>query len=479
MPIFTDIETPKQAALPNQIEHVIVLMLENRSFDHMLGYLNHPDETFDGLKRESYPDGHAPLETTPNARYSIYPGPSHGHEDTMHQLLGHRELESNADTYKVTNSGFADNYEAKVAGKHSELQGKGYGKKVMRSFNPTMVPVLSTLAKEFAVCDRWFSSAPMGTFPNRDFLHAGTAFGRVENSPFLRDHRRTIFFRLQQEGRSWCAYGSPSGCHTWLYPKLFAGNGNNRRKSWTPTSLLLRDIATDSLPTYAFVEPDYGDIGIGGTGNSQHPSQADSLAEFVGGEKLIGEIYDALVKEQTRPDSKKVFEKTAFIITYDEHGGFYDHVPPPTVFGLDPSDMHRSGDYTFKYNLLGPRVPAVIVSPWVERHKAHHTVYDHTSIYQTLRMSFCNGNRMPSTTRDGTANTFSDVFTRSTPRLPRAAATNGTADDYPLLLERNSVSTARALERKLAAAPDETDTRPEYDDSLSMLNATEIPPGLA
>ncbi len=460
--VFPDIAPPRQDPLPSYIEHVIVLMLENRSFDHMLGYLDHPDESFDGLLRDDYPEGHAPLHTTMDARYAIYPGPAHGHYGTMHQLLGHRNFPSGANSHDVTCGGFAGNYERKLPDEH---KGKGYDQKVMRAFNPVMVPVLSTLAKEFAVCDRWFCSAPMGTLPNRDFLHAGTAFGRRKNSIAPRNHKKTIFYRLQQAGKSWRTYSSASGCHTWLYPQLFLGNRGN---GWEHASQLIADIMNDDLPTYSFVEPDYGNFtGLGGTGNSQHPSQADSLAEFVRGEKLIGSIYDALVKEGTRKDTKRVFEKTAFIITYDEHGGFYDHVPPPAAYSPD-EDYLRDDNYVFKFNLLGPRVPTVIVSPWVARHRAHHTLYDHTSVYQTLRRSFC-PNRMPAGDRDGTANTFSDVFTRSSPRHVRTANAPGTSEDYPLLLERNSVATAEALQGVLAAKEDDTDKERKFAGDLRLL----------
>ena len=149
----------------DQIEHFIVLMLENRSFDHMLGYLDHPDDTFKGVGKLPEPP------TTPNARYAIYPGPDHSHKGVLQQVLGTLDPPSYPDDHYAPNmSGFAANYERRAP---------GHGAKVMRCFDPRMVPVLSSLALGYAVCDQWFCSLPGETFPNRDFLHAGTSLGHV------------------------------------------------------------------------------------------------------------------------------------------------------------------------------------------------------------------------------------------------------------------------------------------------------------
>lgn len=456
---FTDMPAPMQAQLPDHIEHVVVLMLENRSFDHMLGYLPHPDPSFDGLKKERYDPGHQPAETTMNARYAIYPGPDHSHRGSMHQLLGTEDIPSGANSYAVTNGGFVANYEKRLSEAYVNA---GYGKKVMRCFNPAMVPVLSALALEYAVCDRWFCSGPMQTLPNRDFLHAGTSFGRVGNAISPRDKYKTIFHRLQQEGKSWRLYHR-NVAHLWTYPALF---GRNQSKSH---DAFFSDIEDNELPTYSLIEPDYGDVthtGIG-RGESQHPSQADSLEEFVRGEDLIARVYEALAA------NTEVFNKTVLVITYDEHGGFYDHVPPPMVNGVDPEDYYEKDGYVFKYNLLGSRVPAVVISPWVKRHTVDHTVLDHTSIYQTLRRSFC-PNSTPSSDRDGTANTFSHVLNLSEPRVKRAGA-EGSDADYPVTLEKNTVQGAKALQEMFAAPSDDSDSEPEVDDPFEMLAEVERP----
>jgi phospholipase C len=408
------------------IRHFIVLVMENRSFDHMLGYLDHPDPSFDGAGRI------AGTPTTPNARYSIYPGPGHSHRDVMHQILGQENPPAFPnDHYNVTMGGFEANYEKRAPGR---------GHKALRCFDPRMVPVLSTLALEFAVCDRWFCSVPGETWPNRDFLHAGTSFGEVDvKRRLIASNPATIFHAMDLTGHSWRLYHQGIA-HTLIYPQLYLFK--NRLRSHQS---LLDDIANDELPSYAFVEPDYGLVE--GVGNSQHPSQARSREEFVDGEALIASIYEAL---RQKPD---VFEKTAFVITYDEHGGFYDHVPPPRAFQPDTS-VYKSGTYAFGFRVYGPRVPTVIVSPWIPRHTVDHTEYDHCAIAETVRRHLAFADVIPLSDR-ATA-TFSPVFSLPEPRR----------DDEVPALNPLSHADALALEEELAAPPDETDLSPALDFEL-------------
>jgi phospholipase C len=411
-----------------QIEHFIVLMLENRSFDHMLGYLDHPDPEFDGVGRLADPP------TTPDARYAIYPGPDHSHRGVLQQILGHRNPPSYPDDrFDVTMSGFADNY---------ELLAPGRGHKVMRCFDPQMVPVLSTLALEYAVCDRWFCSLPGETFPNRDFAHAGTSFGRVDVHTWP-EYRNppTIFSLLDAGDRCFRVYHQGVAHSLIYYATMFAGG--RRRGSHEQ---LVEDIANDELPDYAFIEPDYG---LPGVGNSQHPSQARSREEFVNGEALIARIYNALLANPS------VFERTAFVITYDEHGGFYDHVPVAYVGMPDANLAHiyRDGTYRFAFKISGPRVPAVVVSPWIPRGTVNHRVRDHSCINETIRKRFLPNVGYPLNDRaEGTD--LGELFSLDLPR-----------DDYPEVAPLTHAE-ARALEEQLAAPPDNSDLDPRLDHSL-------------
>jgi phospholipase C len=364
--------------MPKGIDHTIVLMMENRSFDHLLGFLEHPDPRFAGLKGdESCPDQlGTPVRVSKDARYAI-PSPDHSHSGVMQQLMGNEQ----GKPYRVTMRGFVQDYE------ESSL---GHGHKVMRCFDPRQVPVISTLAREFAVCTRWHCSVPGETWPNREFVHSGTSRGRAENMKrSLWSNEKTIYEQLDEAGASWRIYHDDTP-HTWAYASLW--DTPKKRGRFKPIRKLHEDIAADQLPSYTFVEPDYGVVG---KGNSQHPGQAHSRPEFVAGEQLIHDIYDTLRRNPA------VFEKTVFVITYDEHGGFYDHVPPPATVSPDA----RTWKGTFAFDLLGVRVPAVIVSPWIQRHTVDETLYDHTAIIQTVRSVYAPG-KPALTQRDKQANVF-------------------------------------------------------------------------
>ena len=196
----------------SKIDHVIVLMMENRSFDHMFGFLDHPDPTFEGLTgTETCDDDQLPpqpVAASTGARYEI-PSPDHSHAGAMEQLLDGATTKP----YQPTNRGFVKNY-ARRAG--------GHGRKVMRSFDPRMIPVLSTLAREFAVCTRWFASVPGETWPNREFLHSGTSRGLADIVLHkFASLEKTVFELLDDVGASWRIYHDDTP-HTWNYPSLWA-----------------------------------------------------------------------------------------------------------------------------------------------------------------------------------------------------------------------------------------------------------------
>ncbi|MCA8975865.1 MAG: hypothetical protein KDC98_14180 [Planctomycetes bacterium] len=376
-------------------EHVIVLMLENRSFDHMLGFLEHegPD-SFPGLTgTESNPLGGANVTVTPSASEIMAVGPGHAHADIMYQLT--RRSGVVRGPYNPTNDGFADNYREVYRNAAGE---DGHGAEVMRCLTGERAPVLHHLAREYAVCTRWFSSVPGMTQPNRHFVHAATSDGLVDNKlrPLTRD---TIYQRLQSAGRSWRLY--LGGASTIMqFPWLNSGFRRRHRRS---LGRLLKDIRRGDLPDYSFVDPDH----FFWFSNSQHPSRNDKDGEdFRAGEKLIADIYNALVANPS------LFEKTVFVVTYDEHGGFFDRCPPPEGASVHPPDDKTA---KFAFDLLGARVPTVIVSPWIDRGRVDDTVYDHASVPATVRAAFCSSEN-PLTERDRHANSFLHLLTRTEPR---------------------------------------------------------------
>jgi phospholipase C len=442
----------RSVTVPPEIEHLVVLMMENRSFDHLLGFLDHPyPDRFPGLKGTESIGDHRVSST---AYYSI-PSPDHSHAGVMRQIYGG---ENPAPTWKPsppwpkkdTNRGFIHDYTRHCgAGNKPES--------VMRCFHPKLVPVVSGLARNFAVCTRWFSSVPGETWPNRDFAVAARSFGRANQHYWVRDTTDTVFHRLQDAGASWRIYHDAIA-HTYLYDRLYGQGG------FKPLSQFFEDVEKDELPRYSFIEPDYG-IGYnqwyarwsgfskiwGDTrGNSHHPGQAHSMAEFIAGENLIAGIYNALAKTMKKHPGKEedsLFARTLFVITYDEHGGFFDRESPPDAVQPMPDEVTEDG---FQFDVLGARVPAILISPWIEKGTVIDTQFDHSSIPATVRKLFARDTR-PLTRRDEAANTFDGVLT-DTLRTPDP---NSAEPIYGMkALDRDL---AEEMAEKYAASPNPAD----------------------
>jgi phospholipase C len=431
------------------IEHVIVLALENRSFDHMLGYLDHPKpDRFDGVKHEGLanpdPADRRTVQPSPEAERTLATDPDHSHDAVMEQLavrgIGPRR--------RATNLGFIASYERKCRGlaapRFAGLFGplvnwwnsrsaaavlENQGPLIMRCQPQKQVPVLSTLAAEFAVCTRWFCSVPGETWPNRNFMHAATADGETNIAVRMYDDR-TIFELLEDAGKTWHVYHDDIP-QVWAFPRLW--NQRERHANWFPFARFAEHVAAGRLPNYSFIEPNHNPpVHIPGhppnAGNSQHPgNNTESDADFTQGEALIATIYEAL---RANPE---VFDRSLFLITYDEHGGFYDHVPPPGGVpnpGDPPSRLgkilrclwHKKTE-AFDFTMLGPRVPAVVVSPCVPAGHVDDTVHDHASIPATLRKVFA-PDAKPLTRRDAWAAPFDSVASLDAPRtdLPNLSA---------------------------------------------------------
>lgn len=376
---------PSQAEEPminpgaDAIKHVVVLMLENRSFDHMLGsarFTPGPDqptvEQPDGT--ETNPDGSgAPVPISFDAGADIRADPDHSYLGTMLQLTG---KPANAPPpppytlpYDPNNTGFVQSFEAVCKKEHLPAE---YARVIMRCQPAANVPVLATLAREFAVCDHWFGSLPGQTWPNRNYVHAGTSDGEVDINPrtFTND---TIFDRVEDGGKKWRVYHDGL-THLWVFPRLWTDA--ILRNRFRPMDEFARDAARGDLPAYTFIEPRH----FGKSANSQHPDTHTGGRSFHRGEALIKSVYDAITAK------RDLWESTLLVITYDEHGGFYDHVPPPQT-KITPPDKKRS-EQDFGFDMLGTRVPAVLVSPWIARGTVDSTIYDHTVIPRSVRDRF-------------------------------------------------------------------------------------------
>ncbi len=371
-------------SLEEKTQHVIVFMLENRSFDHLLGALNHPNQ-FEGIPPNAFNLDSKKVKHFAKlaSDHLFHADPNHGHEEVMRQVY---ENPRPPEPYYATNGGFVMSHEARLQKKGINLKHCG---EVMQHYDPdAMMPVLADLAKKFVLFDHWFCSVPGQTWPNRHFTHAGTSFGMADNIWWKAPSSGpTIFGRLMDAKKDWIVYADGMTT-TWFFSEVWRPSTRARFK---PVRRLLDDIAADQLPNYAFVDPDH----FGSNSYSQHPSRnIRNARDFFDCERMIHTIYTALA---ARPD---VFEKTVFLITYDEHGGLWDHVEPPP---LPSPDHHTQGK--FRFNVAGVRVPTVMVSPWAPTALVDHHVYDHTSIINTLRHRFAPA--LPRLTeRDGNARIF-------------------------------------------------------------------------
>jgi phospholipase C len=452
-------------SIEDKTQHIIVLMLENRSFDHLLGALNHPGK-FDGIPANAFNlDSKGKKHAATLVANPLFKAdPNHGHEEVMRQVY---ENPRPPEPYHATNGGFVMSHEARLKKKGLSVKDCG---EVMNYYDPdATLPVLADLAKKFVLFDHWFCSVPGQTWPNRHFTHAGTSFGMADNIWWKAPSSGpTIFGRLTDAKKDWIVYADGMTT-TWFFSEVWRPATRARFK---PVRDLLSDIAADQLPNYAFVDPDH----FGSNSYSQHPSRnIRNARDFFDCERRIHEIYTALSANPA------VFEKTVLIITYDEHGGLWDHVEPPP---LDAPDHHKQGH--FKFNVAGVRVPAVMISPWAPEARVDSHVYDHTSIINTLRHRFAPA--LPRLTeRDGNARTlFADgnlssaqsragvVIAQPPPAVGILAMDGGVTDEPLDDDERDHAFLTRFVEQKL----DEERSGVELPPVISAMAAPEGTPSL-
>jgi phospholipase C len=392
------------------IDHIVVLMLENRSLDHFLGFLytdagnvSPAGDPYEGLTgKESNPDAAGNPVTvyritaqTPNAYFAPGADPAEGYAATNAQLFG--TTTAPPDGTVPAMNGFVTSYAGAIQSDRSggwHVFNGTSADMIMGCYDPAALPVLSALARGYAVCDRWFASAPTVTMPNRAFVSAGTSQGHMDDvtKSFTVP---SIFGLCGQHGVTWKIYG---------YDKKPLTAMNFPDTSSAPASNIglfadfRSDAAKGALPSYAFLEPSWTS-----SGNSQHPNYNVAL-----GEQLLLDVYHAV-------SSGPEWNSTLLIITYDEHGGCYDHVPPP--WGASPPDR-TPGEFGFDFTRFGVRVPTVLVSPRIPagtvfRVPAGTTPLDHTTVLATVEHRF----RLPAlTARDAAAPDVAPALSLPAPR---------------------------------------------------------------
>jgi phospholipase C len=344
--------------MADPVEHVVVLMMENRSFDQMLGCMKEVYSALDGVDPNSplcnpdSPPSANPLCQQLQVQDLTTPDPKHEVNDVLLQLDSPGQCQ-----------GFVANYARSYADKEPFDH-----RQVMSCFPRGSLPGLHTLAENFCICDRWHSSLPGPTWPNRFFVTTGTSLGHVDMPAGISDpalhvyDQDTIFTQLGDRGKTWAIYHGDFP-QTLLLTKLWSHPFN-----FHSLDKFFQDAAGKEadFPAFSFLEPIY--FNGSGSQNDQHPPT--SVAK---GDALIARVYNAIRANDA------LWKKTLLIVLYDEHGGFADHVWTPPR-GAVPPDGNTQ---TFSFDRFGLRVPAILVSPWVEK-TFISTLFDHTSVLRYL-----------------------------------------------------------------------------------------------
>jgi phospholipase C len=423
------------------IKHLFVLMMENRSFDHMLGYsgITGTDTqtgkptAVEGLVTSGgnairppvqYYNDYTPPPppATATTRYSVTPtagDTTYNHHDVKHQFFdvmrqlcgqGQASVPPNGAAYpqvaEATKTGFAADYAL-----NSDSGNPG---EPMRCYAPENLPVLNALAKEFVLCDHWFSSMAGPTEPNRMFVHAATS-GVWDDSPTNGDYEEiyaaksvgaadygiafangTIFDALRRAKVPFQIYAGDG------FPQVGLLSGISLYSDVDDFANFAGDVSNPNYDAaYTFIEPRYDTIsqntGDPFVNNSQHPANSVTL-----GEALIKSVYETI---RNSPH----WNESMLIVTWDEHGGFYDHVTPPRA---KPTGV-KGKDHGFMFDQYGPRVPAVVISPWCAQNMIEHRQFEHSFIPATIEQLF---GLKPLTVRDTGITGLQTLATLATPR---------------------------------------------------------------
>jgi phospholipase C len=451
-------ELPPLLPVPEKpgFDHLVVLMFENRSFDNLLGYLYPPDtlpagQTFDGIPNGDYsnpsPEGPIPahIYTGPTDTIMDSPNPDPGEEypHVNTQLFGTVDPPGNA---HLNYMDMAAPFNAPPAGAKAEMQGfvtdyinnfvatqgrqptKQEFAVVMGSFSPEMMPVTSALAREFAVYDAWFCAVPSQTFCNRAFFHASTSSGFVVNRgkagygkwmDAKANAAATIFNRLEEKGLSWAVYFDESQ----VVSLTGFINGPALEPLWKtrfkPMKQFYADVAAGTLPAYAFVEPrlifDHNDMhppvaSYSFKGEDGKEVEVGGNSDVRAGEKLLSDVYMAIRNSASDAGSNAM--NTMLLVTFDEHGGIHDHVPPPPAVPPGPMQDTEMG---FTFDRLGVRVPAIAISAYTKAGTIIHDEMHHAAVIATLCKKF---GLEPLTERDSGARDITNAINLTEPRQP-------------------------------------------------------------
>jgi phospholipase C len=447
------------------IDNVFVLMLENHSFDNMFALSKIPGLTVATPADSNIYQGQT-YNFGPGGPSAMPTDPGHEFADVLEQLCGAAAAQQRKPwtAYPATdNSGFVSNYattRSEITSDNPDLPTRPEWGDVMLGLDtPSQLPVIYQLATSFAICDAWHASIPGPTWPNRFFVHGASSAGWADSPSskqiatweapgygFTYPSGKSIFDKLSYKGLQWRIYADQNGSVLGGIPQVSSLKGITYGVDTNAIGSFASDLQGPYPYAYTFIEPNYGDV-YGGSytgGSSQHPM--DSAA---GGEGLIKTVYEAI-------RNSPVWQRSLLIITYDEHGGFYDSVRTQAATPPDdgaPRDLAiNSGGFLF--DVYGVRVPAVIVSPLIPAGTVDHTLYDHASVSATLNALYGTGFM---TQRDAKANTLTHLLSLSEPRT-----------DCPTTLNNPAQAMVRAA-TPAGLSTDDTSPLPESGNGIGFL----------
>lgn len=351
-------DMPRGSDIP--IDHIIVVMQENRSFDHY----------FYKLPEYGQPDA----EVAPGKVFNL-------DEDGKKIYLTRASTPCPNDEPHYWNK-----VDEQIAGGAMSGFATAGGAGAMTYYDDSWIPYYYALANTFAIADHYHASVASSTWPNRMYMIAGTSFGHTTNTPPPpRDEERSILHQLEKAGVSWAVYtAAQPSFEEQILPQLRTEKGDH----FLTIDDFYKAAKAGELPGFSWV--------TSAGGHNEHPPK-----NIQAGQTFVAGIIDAVMKS---PD----WARTALFFTYDEHGGFYDHVPPPAA--CPPDDIQPilgPDDVPGKFDRLGVRVPMIVVSPYAKKHYVSHDVYDHTSILRFVEARF----DLPAlTARDAHARPPSDMF---------------------------------------------------------------------
>jgi phospholipase C len=405
-------------------DHIVVVMMENHSFDNLLGNLSRSRPDVEGLTFDA-------AGQAQNSNPSVAGGRS---EVAAHAFPDTAQAKNISQSWRATHEQIDDGImDGFVSSEHGQPEAMGY-------YPPTVLPFAYSLAGTFTVANHWFCSAPGPTYPNRRFLLAGTAFGGTTSAPseILEALRTppangTICDLLSKHNLSWADY-SRDVPMTLVLPRILLEHFHHHHRY----QRFLEDCKAGTLPQVSFVDPKMGTLSAIGNAIKEIPGEIKLFLDRLDpgeteedpddmyyGERWAHETIEAVVRSPVWP-------RTLLIYTYDEHGGYYDHVQPPQAIAPDDIAPRLGPGESGDYRRYGPRVPAVVVSPYSRPGGVSNVVCDHTSILATIEHKW---NLPALTARDANAATVMDFLNPAAPALldpPPLLAPSSTGPSGPV-----------------------------------------------